>query len=100
MCLYQLYHLSVASCVTEDTCCRASCAVLLLFCMWVEPLYAMIWTLLNTAAALSNQPKCMWQERGEVVGNVVGYSVRLESKTSLRTRLLFCTTGLLLTQPL
>lgn len=33
------------------------------------------------------------QERGEGVGGVVGYSVRLESRTSRRTRLLFCTTG-------
>ncbi|KAA6421632.1 MAG: putative ATP-dependent RNA helicase DHX57 [Trebouxia sp. A1-2] len=36
------------------------------------------------------------QERGEGVGSVVGYSVRLESRTSQRTRLLFCTTGVLL----
>lgn len=35
-------------------------------------------------------------ERGEKVGNVVGYQIRLESKTSWRTRLLFCTTGILL----
>lgn len=34
-------------------------------------------------------------ERGERVGEVVGYSVRLESKTSALTRLLFCTTGAL-----
>lgn len=33
------------------------------------------------------------QERGERVGEVVGYSVRLDSKQSARTRLLFCTTG-------
>jgi HrpA-like RNA helicase len=33
------------------------------------------------------------QERGEGVGQVVGYSVRLESKVSARTRLLYCTTG-------
>jgi ATP-dependent RNA helicase DHX57 len=32
-------------------------------------------------------------ERGEAVGDVVGYSVRLDSKRSHRTRLLFCTTG-------
>ena len=36
---------------------------------------------------------CTVQERGEGVGSVVGYSVRLESRTSQRTRLLFCTTG-------
>jgi HrpA-like RNA helicase len=30
------------------------------------------------------------------VGATVGYSVRLDSKTSARTRLLFCTTGILL----
>lgn len=34
------------------------------------------------------------QERGEQVGQVVGYSVRLDSRTSMRTRLLFCTTGM------
>jgi ATP-dependent RNA helicase DHX57 len=32
-------------------------------------------------------------ERGEPVGGTVGYSVRLDSKQSARTRLLFCTTG-------
>eukprot|EP00117_Sycon_ciliatum_P015061 scpid13359/ scgid15069/ Putative ATP-dependent RNA helicase ucp12 len=35
-------------------------------------------------------------ERGEKVGKYVGYSVRLESKCSSHTRLLFCTTGVLL----
>ena len=35
-------------------------------------------------------------ERGETVGKTVGYSVRLDSKQSRRTRLLFCTTGILL----
>ena len=35
-------------------------------------------------------------ERGESVGGSVGYSVRLDSKQSVRTRLLFCTTGVLL----
>ncbi len=33
---------------------------------------------------------------GAQVGETVGYSVRLESKTSARTRLLFCTTGILM----
>jgi HrpA-like RNA helicase len=32
-------------------------------------------------------------ERGEAVGETIGYSVRLDSKQSARTRLLFCTTG-------
>ncbi len=32
-------------------------------------------------------------ERGEDVGETVGYSVRLDTKQSARTRLLFCTTG-------
>ena len=32
-------------------------------------------------------------ERGEPVGGTVGYAVRLDSKQSARTRLLFCTTG-------
>lgn len=37
------------------------------------------------------------QERGERVGDTVGYSVRLDSKQSaVKTRLLFCTTGILL----
>lgn len=35
-------------------------------------------------------------ERGESVGESVGYSVRLDSKQTARTRLLFCTTGILL----
>jgi len=35
-------------------------------------------------------------ERGQGVGQTVGYSVRLDSKQSKRTRLLFCTTGILL----
>ena len=36
------------------------------------------------------------QERDEKIGNLVGYQIRLESKTSSGTRLLFCTTGILL----
>jgi ATP-dependent RNA helicase DHX57 len=36
------------------------------------------------------------QERGESVGSTVGYSVRLDSKQSRQTRLLFCTTGVML----
>ena len=36
------------------------------------------------------------EERAEKVGQTVGYSVRLEHKTSRDTRLLFCTTGVLL----
>ena len=35
-------------------------------------------------------------ERGEQVGRSVGYSIRLESKMSASTRLLFCTTGVVL----
>lgn len=35
-------------------------------------------------------------ERGEKVGETVGYRVRLDSKVSARTRLTFCTTGILL----
>ncbi|CAG9465122.1 unnamed protein product [Pedinophyceae sp. YPF-701] len=38
------------------------------------------------------------QERGEDVGGTIGYSVRLDSKRSDATRLLFCTTGVLLRQ--
>lgn len=32
-------------------------------------------------------------ERGEAAGGVIGYSVRLDSRRSARTRVLFCTTG-------
>ena len=35
-------------------------------------------------------------ERGEKVGQTVGYSVRLESRKSIETELLYCTTGVLL----
>ncbi|KAJ8754471.1 hypothetical protein K2173_005632 [Erythroxylum novogranatense] len=35
-------------------------------------------------------------ERGESLGETVGYQIRLESKQSAQTRLLFCTTGVLL----
>lgn len=35
-------------------------------------------------------------ERAERCGETVGYSIRLESKRSSSTRLLFCTTGILL----
>ena len=35
-------------------------------------------------------------ERCEKIGETVGYSIRLESKRSSRTRLLLCTTGVLL----
>jgi ATP-dependent RNA helicase DHX57 len=35
-------------------------------------------------------------ERTERVGATVGYSIRLEAKTSAATRMLFCTTGILL----
>jgi ATP-dependent RNA helicase DHX36 len=35
-------------------------------------------------------------ERGESLGQTVGYQIRLESKRSAETRLLFCTTGVLL----
>ena len=33
------------------------------------------------------------QERGEKVGDIVGYSVRLDRRASQNTRLMFCTTG-------
>jgi len=35
-------------------------------------------------------------ERCERIGDAVGYSIRLESKQSQKTRMLFCTTGILL----
>ena len=35
-------------------------------------------------------------ERAEVVGQTVGYQIRLEAKRSRQTKLLFCTTGVLL----
>ena len=37
-------------------------------------------------------------ERAEALGDKVGYAIRLETKRSSRTRLLFCTTGILLRQ--
>ena len=36
------------------------------------------------------------QERGEAIGTTIGYKIRLESKTSQSTRVLFVTTGVLL----
>ena len=35
-------------------------------------------------------------ERAESIGDVVGYHIRMQSKVSDKTRLLFCTTGVLL----
>ena len=35
-------------------------------------------------------------ERGEVIGGTIGYTIRLESRASRNTRMLFCTTGILL----
>lgn len=35
-------------------------------------------------------------ERGENLGETIGYQIRLEAKRSAQTRLLFCTTGVLL----
>ena len=35
-------------------------------------------------------------ERGEKVGETCGYSIKLEKKTSKRTRITLCTTGILL----
>ncbi|KAK2655365.1 hypothetical protein Ddye_008417 [Dipteronia dyeriana] len=37
-------------------------------------------------------------ERGENLGETIGYHIRLESKRSAQTQLLFCTTGVLLRQ--
>lgn len=36
------------------------------------------------------------QERSEPVGSTVGYSVRLDSKQSKQTRIMFCTTGVMM----
>ena len=36
------------------------------------------------------------EERGEALGQSVGYQIRAESQRSHQTRLLFCTTGVLL----
>lgn len=38
----------------------------------------------------------MAQERSERLGSTVGYQIRLEKRASEDTRLLFCTTGILL----
>ena len=46
-------------------------------------------------AAISLAERVAW-ERGESIGDGVGYNVRLESASSAATRLLFCTTGVLL----
>ncbi|GLT94813.1 hypothetical protein SLE2022_125340 [Rubroshorea leprosula] len=46
---------------------------------------------LSVAARISS-------ERGESLGETVGYQIRLESRRSAQTRLLFCTTGVLLRQ--
>ena len=35
------------------------------------------------------------EERGEALGKTVGYSIRMESSRSSDTRLLLCTTGVL-----
>jgi len=35
-------------------------------------------------------------ERGESIGGTIGYTIRLDSKASRNTRMLFCTTGILL----
>ena len=35
-------------------------------------------------------------ERGESIGYTIGYTIRLDSKASRNTRMLFCTTGILL----
>lgn len=54
---------------------------------------------------ICTQPRCLSaigvakrvaEERAEEIGNTVGYQIRLESKMSSSTRLLFCTTGILL----
>jgi ATP-dependent RNA helicase DHX36 len=37
-------------------------------------------------------------DKGESLGETVGYQIRLEAKRSAQTRLLFCTTGVLLRQ--
>ena len=37
-------------------------------------------------------------ERGESLGEAIGYQIRLESKRSIETHLLLCTTGVLLQQ--
>ena len=36
------------------------------------------------------------EERGETIGQRVGYTIRLESRRSRDTRILFCTTGVVL----
>jgi HrpA-like RNA helicase len=38
----------------------------------------------------------MGSERAEEAGGLVGYQIRLERKAAAATRLLFCTTGILL----
>jgi ATP-dependent RNA helicase DHX36 len=46
-------------------------------------------------SAISLAQRVAW-ERAETVGRTVGYHVRLQRKASANTKILFCTTGILL----
>nr|POE73659.1 dexh-box atp-dependent rna helicase dexh1 [Quercus suber] len=54
----------------------------------------------NQVLVVSGETGCarIASERGESLGETVGYQIRLEAKRSAQTRLLFCTTGVLLRQ--
>ena len=48
----------------------------------------------RAAVVASSEDQGLLQERGARVGGQVGYSVRLDTRSSAATQLLFCTTGL------
>ncbi|KAI9090786.1 hypothetical protein K1719_028639 [Acacia pycnantha] len=50
----------------------------------------------NQVLVVSGETARVSAERGESLGETVGYQIRLEAKRSALTRLLFCTTGVLL----
>ncbi|MDR3742440.1 MAG: DEAD/DEAH box helicase [Terracidiphilus sp.] len=69
--------------------CRASLIVCVCVCVCVwQP---------RRISAISLAERVAY-ERCETVGGTVGYHIRLESAESASTRLLFCTTGVLLRQ--
>ena len=60
-----------------------------------DPLASVVCTQPRRISAMSVAERVA-VERGEKLGGTVGYQIRLENKRSARTRLLFCTTGVLL----
>ena len=76
--------------------------------------FSFVWSLVDTRAREAPEEAAPWtalqprrisaisvaqrvaDERGEPLGETVGYQIRLESRRSAATRLLFCTSGVLL----